>query len=293
MKWWLVGLGLFIEVVGNTQSTFSFASIDKQVNGVEASTPDSLSRLLTKNYFSEVEKVRAIFSWITTHISYNTAIYKPALAAYKPFHDPIDTAAVWPTGDEMIARKILQRRVAVCDGYSRLFKVLCYYAHIDAVVIQGYGRSNATGDKRFRTNHTWNAVRIDSAWHLVDVTWASGYTDFANEFTARQNDFYFLTPPEQFVEDHYPEQLKWTLLTDPPQLNEFKKMPFRSKNFFKYGAAAYLPESGIVEANIGDTITFLLQLKDVARAKATSADPFMDTASYSEWPKSVFCKPVS
>jgi hypothetical protein len=28
--------------------------------------------------------------------------------------------------------------------------------------------------QKFRSNHNWNAVYIDSAWYLLDVTWASG-----------------------------------------------------------------------------------------------------------------------
>ncbi|MDB5205572.1 MAG: hypothetical protein JWR72_647 [Flavisolibacter sp.] len=290
MKPWLILLVMMLlSRFGHAQDA-SFSSIDWNVQNIEAKTPDSLAQLLTRNHTTELAKVRAIYSWITNHIAYNMDIFRRNPGPYKYSPDPLDTSAVWPSGDEMIARKVLRKRVAVCDGYSRLFKVMCSYAGIEAEIVQGYGRVNGGGDKKFRTNHTWNAVRIDSAWKLLDITWASGYTTYADDFVQKQNDFYFLTPPDQFITDHYPEELRWTLLANPPAPYELKKLPFRSKNFFKYGVNSYFPQSGIIEAAEGDTILFSVQLKDVARAKTTSADPFMDTLSYSQWPLSSFVK---
>ena len=70
-------------------------------------------------------------------------------------------------------------------------------------------------------------------------------------------------------------------------------MPFHSKNFFRYGFSSYFPGTGVIEAAAGDTIQFSLQLKDIKRAKTTGNDPFMDTATFSLWPSSVFIKPQS
>ncbi|HYO21986.1 MAG TPA: transglutaminase domain-containing protein, partial [Flavisolibacter sp.] len=260
-----------------------------QVQSMDAPTPDSLAKLINKNFSSPLERVRAIFSWISTHIEYNTNIYRPWASSYSYSPDPLDTAAVWPSGDEMLARKVMRKRSAVCEGYARLFKVLCDYSGIDVQIVQGYARG--VGSNKFRTNHTWNAVRIDSTWHLLDVTWASGYLNFGNDYVQKQNDHYFLTPPDQFINDHYPEELRWTLLSDLPIVSEFKRTPFHSKNFFRYGFSTYLPGTGVIEAAIGDTIQFSLQLKDIERAKTTGNDPFMDTATFAQWPLSTFLKP--
>ncbi|MDQ6610673.1 MAG: hypothetical protein M3Y85_12720 [Bacteroidota bacterium] len=294
MKRWLIGIFILPFIVVKAQPhTTSFSSIDWEVQNIDAPTPDSLARLLISNYTTETEKVRAIYSWITGHIAYNTAVYKYRSVAFKYVPDPIDTASTWPSGDEMTARRVMRRKIAVCDGYSRLFKILCDHAGIEAAIIQGYGRVYEMGNKKFRTNHTWNAVKIDSVWKLLDVTWASGYIDYADDFIQKQNDFYFLTPPDQFIRDHYPEELRWTLLSHPPALSDFKKMPFHSKNFIKYGIASYFPSSGIIEALVGDTLNFSLQLNDIKRAKSTGADPFADTTSFTLWPLSSFVKPVT
>jgi len=294
MRRWLIGLFLLLTTAVFAQPrSASFFSIDWTMRNTDAPTPDSLARLISVTYTTPLEKVRAAYSWITNHIAYNTGIYRPGKVSVKYPFDPMDTAAVWPSGDEMVARKVMLRKQAVCDGYSRLFKVLCNYVGVEAVVVQGYGRATGMGNQKFRTNHTWNAVRIDSAWHLLDVTWAAGYMNFLDDFVASQNDYYFFTPPDQFIQDHYPEDLRWTLLTQPPTVAEFKKMPFRSKNFIKYDFTDFSPSNGVIEAAVGDTISFSLQVKNGERKKRISPDSFADTASFSSWPFSAFLKPES
>jgi hypothetical protein len=290
MKLWVTGLAFFLFFFCAAQQRLSYAAIDWKASSLNAATPDSLGRLIKKNFFGEAEKARAIYSWITSHIAYNTAFFKPYAAKYRYEPDPLDTAAVWPSGEEMTARKVMRRRTAVCDGYAKLFKVLCDYAGVESTVIRGFGRG--VNSRKFATNHTWNAVRIDSTWHLLDVTWASGHLNFVDDFVAQQNDFYYLTPPQRFIADHYPEELRWTLLMAPPAPAEFGRAPFRSKNFVKYGVIDYLPGNGIVEAAVGDTLNFQMLLASAERAKQTGSDPFVDSADFAAWPKSIFVKPV-
>lgn len=290
MKRWALGLGIFFCFAAGAQQKLSFSAVDWKADGLDAATPDSLARLINANFSTPPEKVRAIYAWITSHVAYSTVVFKPWVKyVYSP--DPLDTAAVWPSGDEMAARKIMRRRTALCDGYARLFKVLCDYTGVESAIVLGYGRGGR-GDGKFRTNHTWNAVKLDSTWRLIDVTWASGYVTCADDFVAARNDRYYLTPPEDFIADHYPEDLHWALLASPPAMAEFRGMPFRSKNFYRYEVGSYWPGSGIVEAAAGDTLHFSLQLKDAARARQTASDPFLDTADYGLWPKSGFVKPA-
>lgn len=292
---WCVGIWvclLSFDALAQRQPV-SFASIDWQVQSVDAKTPDSLALKLTAGYATEREKVRAIFTWICQNIAYNSIIYKPLYRRPPFLATPVDTVSEWRSADEMVAQKVISRRLAVCDGYSRLFKVLCTFAGVQAEVINGYVRTNyGSAAERFRTNHTWNAVRIDSTWHLVDVTWAAGYMTYNDEFVAKQNDFYFLTRPQEFVRDHYPEDLRWTLLEEPPTLAEFRKMPFKVKSYIKYNIQSYWPRQGLVEAEVGDTVVFSLRLNDVKRAKNTFSDPFLDTTQFALSPRSVFIKPV-
>lgn len=284
---------LFSNLCFGQKRTANFSSIDWYVRAIEAPTIDSLARKLTSFYETELEKTRAIFSWIAQHIRYNTGFYNNG-RNYRQVNyvfDPADTITS-KSAIEQTAERVLRRRVAICDGYSKLFKTLCDYAGIESEVILGYGKCYLEKNEKFRTNHTWNAVRIDSNWRLLDVTWASGYVTFSNEFVHRLDESYFLASPQQFILDHYPEDLQWTLLDRPPTLREFHFSPFKYKSFIKYGISSASPPNGTIDAFEGDTIRIELKLKDPSKDSLTASDPFFDSTSVLHSPMSVFLEPV-
>ncbi len=249
----------------------------------ETITPASLAQQLTISCSTDLQKVRAIFYWITDNIAYRT---KPVRSRKKSSPDFIednsDTTALKPL-DERVAETVLENRLAVCDGYARLFKTICIYSGIRAEVINGYARTEASKKiQRFRPNHSWNAVWIDSAWQLLDVTWASGYISWhGGEFVRHLDEQYFLSTPEQFIREHYPDDLRWTLMADPPLMPEFRQSPFKQKSFSKYQIIAYSPVKGIIEASPGDTIIIELESANAAKDRQISSDPFLDTTIYS------------
>src|SRR6478735_1717851 len=240
-----------------------FSAVNANQRKDDVTSPDTLAYLLTSSCTTEMEKVRSIFYWITDNISYNTIRFQPQPVAYTDdgFESMHDADSVLQPLDDRVAEVVLKRRYALCDGYARLFKSLCDHAGIKSVVIAGYARTNF-GSNQFRCNHKWNAVMIDSKWFLLDATWASGYLSFSdNTFIKNYNDAYFLTPPKYFINDHYPDDIKWTLLEDPPELPEFKHSPFKQPDF-NYRIVSYWPAKGIINANVGDTINIALQTTD-------------------------------
>ncbi|MDE5617940.1 MAG: hypothetical protein K2I79_00445, partial [Clostridia bacterium] len=60
--------------------------------------------------------------------------------------------------------------VAVCNGLSKAFVVLCGIEGIPAVKIQGYTRLFPKSGR-----HAWNKVYIGGQWYGVDTTW--GYAE--------------------------------------------------------------------------------------------------------------------
>ena len=260
-------------------------------------TPDSLARQLTSDYKTDLEKVTSIFKWITENIYYNV---RPS---YNATHngpaeywmdDSEDTGAL-KSLSERVAIDVLNRRIAFCDGYARLFQILCGYAGVRSEVITGYANTNM-GRGKFGSNHRWNAVYLDSAWQLLDATWASGHLTYStNDFIQNYNNYYFLTPAKDFARDHYPEDLQWTLLAEPPYMTEFRSSPFKTNAFFKNNIRSYLPRRGIIEASPGDTIRFEvetssdknnLMVLDTAFADSSAianadADIFKNTATIS------------
>ena len=52
--------------------------------------------------------------------------------------------------------------MAVCEGYSRAFKLLCQTVGIECILV--------TGDSK-GVGHMWNMVKLENEWYHVDVTW--------------------------------------------------------------------------------------------------------------------------
>jgi len=256
------------------QSSHDFRRIDDAAMSISSQKADTLAKQLAALGNTDREKVRAIFRWITEHIDYNMIFFdrriKPVI-----YKEEDDSNAALPPLNERVAAKVLKRKVAFCDGYARLFKTLCDHVGIPCEIILGYARNNIT--KKFAVNHTWNAVHVDGAWQLVDVTWGSGFVTYSNEYIKRFNDFYFLTPPDQFIQDHYPEDLRWTLLNDPPIYREFNQSPFRYPGFLKFGVTNNFPAKGVIEAEVGDTIQFHLGARREITNFYVSTSPVFDT----------------
>jgi Transglutaminase-like superfamily len=242
----------------------SFGRIDDAVKNIDIAAPGILAEKITGPYHTETEKVRAIFSWITEHISYRVKKNfrdRNKYTSYTP-DNFIDTAR-WKTANDIVAETVLRNQSALCDGYARLFKNLCDFAGIRCAVITGYGRVEYGGRIKFRSNHTWNAVYTDSSWKLLDVTWASGYLTYNGEdFVKHTDDYYFFTAPEQFIKDHFPDEIAWTLLPRVPVIGEMQMGPFKPRSFNKYKITSYSPTNGVIEASQGDTILIVLETSD-------------------------------
>lgn len=278
----LVVILAFIPFAVHPQSkSVGFDAIDAKAISIPFADAGILAKQLALLGNTDREKVRAIFRWITEHIDYNMIVYdKKRLVPV--FVEEDDSNAALPPLNERVAAKVLKRKVAFCDGYARLFKTLCDHAGIPCEIIFGYARNNIS--KRFAVNHTWNAVYLDSAWQLLDVTWASGFVTYSNQYIKQYNDLYFLTPPEQFIKDHYPEDLNWTLLNDPPVYREFNQSPFRYPGFLKAGITNHFPAKGVIEAAIGDTIQIELKAKKELTNFYVSSSPVFDSTLVTQLP---------
>lgn len=56
---------------------------------------------------------------------------------------------------------LLNDKIALCTGYTRLAKVMLDYVGVPTLIVVGESKGP----------HTWNLVNVDGAWRHVDVTW--------------------------------------------------------------------------------------------------------------------------
>ena len=232
---------------------------------VEEASPAALAQLITSNDTTSMQKVKSIFRWVTDNIAYNVRSFQNSRRISSNdywLEEDDDTSAVLKPLNERVAERVLKRRTAVCDGYARLFKILCDNVNIPCEIVTGYGRTNINRiGARFISNHKWNAVFIDSSWYLIDATWAAGYINYRDEFEKAFNAHYFLTSPDEFINDHYPEDVRWTLLSSPPTLKEFYSTPFKTAAFLRNYVSSFKPEAGVINAAVGDSITIEIETR--------------------------------
>jgi hypothetical protein len=137
----------------------------------------------------------------------------------------------------MNAEEVLQRRRSICDGYAALFERLAREAGLEAVSISGYAKAYGyvPGSHFDRPNHTWNAIKIDGQWRLIDTTWGAGYVR-NGKYVKVLTETFFLPTPEQMIFTHLPVDDAWQLQSTPHLSKaQFEAMPAVEPAFFHLG----------------------------------------------------------
>ena len=166
---------------------------------------DHLAFKITKNAYTESEKAKAIFTWIATHIDYDNELrYNTSLQ--KSIY----------VSEESVITQVLQRKKALCGGFAFLFERLCNTVNIDAKVIHGYTKTPGLRRKHNKVHHTWNAVKINGNWKLLDITYAKSHSA-----TKEINMQWYHMEPKYFIKTHLPKESKWTLLGYSMSLKDF------------------------------------------------------------------------
>jgi hypothetical protein len=212
------------------QVRYDYRNADERALSTPAWAEEDLVTLveyLTDNMWSDRNKVRAIYRWITDRVRYDVAAMQ----------NPPDT---WPTPDE-----VMHRRRAICTGYAILFDEMSRVAGLETEMIIGHSKGFGTfhsGDggaspanMDLTSNHVWNAVKVDGHWALFDATWGAGYLTPAGHFIPYFSDFYFMADPVRMGYTHLPEDPDWQLLVNPVSRAEYRSRVLVRVPFFRYG----------------------------------------------------------
>lgn len=128
-------------------------------------------RDIISDEMTDYEKALSIFDYImlNTTYDYNTFTNTPG-------QDPMQFMCYYLEGVFLNTNNI-----AVCDGYSKAFALMCNMEGINAVRIMG----SAGGG-----GHAWNKVEIDDNWYVVDLTWTEIQQDVdPTEFVAKEDAY--------------------------------------------------------------------------------------------------------
>ncbi|KAL8576564.1 hypothetical protein ACOMHN_003122 [Nucella lapillus] len=211
----------------------AYSGIDEQVIKVaegEQLTYTDLVRQLTENLVTDLEKVRAIYRWITVKD-----------LDVMEFADDIETES--PMG-------LLRGIKSGTETYHVLFMRLCSYVGLHCVEVKGHSKS--VGYEPGMTlspdtfHNTWNAVLIAGDWRLIQCNWGARHLVLSKDRVEEKerskeqiryqyDEHYFLTDPDEFVQEFLPFDTRWQLLERPISREEFQSLPFVRSIFFQYG----------------------------------------------------------
>lgn len=201
------------------------------------------------NFDADSLRLRASFIWITENIAYDVKAliredYSVANLSY-----------------------VVRYKKTICGGYASLLKYFCDAFAIENEIIQGYARTGKKtiflNQNRLRSNHAWNAVKINGSWRLLDPTWASGYTDDVDDnkkkFHKGFNEVYYFTLPEKLILNHLPENKKFQLTNKKIDKKEFRDSPLFMSDFLADDISEVFPHVSLIKAKVGDTLSFRLK----------------------------------
>lgn len=200
-------------------------------------------REIISDEMTEFEKVLSIFDYIC----YNT-VYDDEITVL-----PEDSDPSFISYTSFFLEGVFNDGLAVCDGFSKAFSLLCNMEGINAYRITG----SVSGGL-----HAWNKVKVNGNWYVVDITWTVTETqeaDFVDGGEAVNfNSKEFLSYKYFLVSDSY---ISRTHTASNSELN--KQLPAFS-DYYYYSNATYDGTHSFIISSDNDfenLVSYMLQTK--------------------------------
>lgn len=279
MKNNFIRLFLFLITIGYSQN---YSKVDSLV-GLYPKNINKIDDLVSKialDFSSDEEKSRAVFYWVCTTISYDVTYSK------RIEEEKLNAYSYKTEKERFLKEKKLMlesaitafnSKNAVCYGYASLFKEISNKLGIECELVQGDLKSNFSQiNGTIQLNHAWNVIKIKNEWKFIDCTIAAGnISSKTNEFVFKFNDTFFLTSPELFFLNHYPEDKKWLLIDKSKE--EYLKLPVYFPEFFQSNIKIISPVLGLLsnKENAKIILSNINKQKDIVRCYFGNTNKFV------------------
>ncbi len=256
---------LTVEAQISDFKNINFKNADKIAYAYKGNDLNNLPGLaynLTHNLPSDVEKFRAIYTWVSTNIEGDYNGFRKNLYKRNKFQNDSLEQYKWNKSfSSQVFKKLAKEKKTICTGYAYLVKTLANLANIKCEIIDGFGRNESSADSELKfPNHSWNAVQLNNKWYLCDATWSSGsYNINSFTFEFNYNDGYFLADPELFAKNHFPKDEKWFLMNEKPVFSEFLKAPIVYGDTFTYTIIPIEPSIMRLEVEKNKEVIFIIR----------------------------------
>ena len=240
----------------------NFSGVDAKVLQYPSryNNPEQLAFQITKDFTKDVDKVRALYTWLTHNIHYDLqSYYNGQTSVGFSYSSKEDFDQKLRAINNHIVKKTLISKKAVCEGYAQTFKMVSELMSIPCKLIGGFSKGDVSdiGNIPKQENHAWNAVKINNKWYLVDATWGAGYAN-GSRWIQHFNDFYFLTDPDKFALTHLPSETEWLFSNKTITKKQFYESPIYEKAFFTNNLKLLSPLEGELVINSNNSIEFIM-----------------------------------
>ncbi len=218
---------------------FSFSLFSQNYNHIDYKVKnysnildiEFLSEKIRNDFKTDEEKVRALFVWIVENIKYQANGSKWATTRLEFYFSDYQKKRDKRKKEVRIFEKAIQKKRTNCYGYSLIFKEACDLLNIESQIILGYSRGQISdiGKNNLIKNHSWNAVKLNNQWKLIDISWAVGYLEIKKQ---TNNDYYYIINPSEFINQHLPANPKWQLMERKVSKEEFISTPILYPKYY-------------------------------------------------------------
>lgn len=205
--------------LSNAQN-YTYAQLDSIGKNVPVEYEESIGKLA--NYFQKTTdnknyQSRLVYSWVAHHIFYDDDAFNTRVFS------------------DQSADAVFKSKKAVCAGYSSIFKGICDAMNLTCISIDGFakGYGYQSGMPVNGANHSWNAVKYNDQWHLIDATWGSGYAENINgkaKSKSVYNAYWFDVSAKEFVFSHFPDSANHQFLIKKHTREQFRKLVYCESN---------------------------------------------------------------
>lgn len=187
------------------QDNVGYTLVDAKMTSIPANAANStqaIAKYINANFKTENDKIRAVFYWTASRISYDV--------------ENMFAVNISETPQDRIT-KTLKTKKGICGDYAMVFNEIANLVGIKSVVVEGYTKQDG---KVAVLAHAWCGAKIDNKWYLFDPTWGSGYVN-NNKYTRKINNNYFKVTPSKMINSHMPFDYLWQFINYPITNQEF------------------------------------------------------------------------
>ncbi len=184
----------------------------------------SLSNKIKKDFNTDEEKIRALFVWIVENIEYHLSEKSWTGIKLEFYFSKYQKERDSKRKEKIRIKNAIKNKKANCYGFSLIFKEVCDLLNIESEIIIGYGKGSLfdIGEDNEIKDHSWNSVKVNNQWQLIDISWAIGYRLIEKK---RNNDYYYFISPNEFINQHLPSNPKWQLISNKISKKDFIATP--------------------------------------------------------------------